>query len=125
MDSKRTAHEKMLCITESSKNIYKAISIAGNLARELSEVNLPTGEHSSESTAEAGKQTAEKKKKPAAKSLASADDYLPAFIYVVLKANPTMLYSNLNFVSRFAFEKRILQGEHGMCLFFLSSQIFQ
>ena len=27
MDSKRTAHEKMLCITECSKNIYKAINL--------------------------------------------------------------------------------------------------
>lgn len=44
--------------------------------------------------------------------MASADDYLPAFIYIVLKANPTMLYSNMNFISRYAYEKRVLQGEH-------------
>ena len=46
------------------------------------------------------------------RSVASADDYLPAFIYIVLKANPTMLYSNMNFISRYAYEKRVLQGEH-------------
>lgn len=99
MDSKRTAHEKMLCITECSKNIYKAINISANISRNIIE-------------AKTEESTDKKKSKNAPKSIASADDYLPAFIYIVLKANPTMLYSNMNFVSRFAFEKRILQGEH-------------
>jgi len=99
MDSKRTAHEKMLCITECSKNIYKAINISATISRNISEVS----DHSS-STASSPNN--------GAKSIASADDYLPAFIYIVLKANPTMLYSNMNFISRFAFEKRVLQGEH-------------
>lgn len=53
-----------------------------------------------------------KESKSASRSVASADDYLPAFIYIVLKANPTMLYSNMNFISRYAYEKRVLQGEH-------------
>ncbi len=97
MDSKRSAHEKMLCITECSKNIYKAINISATISRDIDQVtSTPTSAT----------------KSPQAKSVASADDYLPAFIYIVLKANPTMLYSNMNFISRFAFEKRILQGEH-------------
>ena len=98
MDSKRTAHEKMLCITECSKNIYKAINISATISRNISEVS----DHSSTTASSPN----------GAKSIASADDYLPAFIYIVLKANPTMLYSNMNFISRFAFEKRVLQGEH-------------
>ncbi len=100
MDSKRTAHEKMLCITECSKNIYKAINISVTISRNINEVSssIANPVNSSSNTA--------------AKSVASADDYLPAFIYIVLKANPTMLYSNMNFISRFAFEKRVLQGEH-------------
>ena len=77
MDSKRTPHEKMLSITECSKNIYKAINISSSN-----------------------------------KQLASADDYLPAFIYIVIKTNPPLLYSNMNYIARFAFEKRVLQGEH-------------
>lgn len=76
MDSKRTPHDKMLCITECSKNIYKAINISSS------------------------------------SKTASADDYLPAFIYIVLKTNPPLLYSNMNYIARFAFEKRVLQGEH-------------
>ena len=77
MDSKRTPHDKMLSITECSKNIYKAINISSSNS------------------------------KPA-----SADDYLPAFIYIVIKTNPPLLYSNMNYIARFAFERRVLQGEH-------------
>jgi hypothetical protein len=132
MDSKRTAHEKMLCITECSKNIYIALNIAASMTHTSnSEPQTPSGDEqpqllittNDESAGESQIQVtvtetnpnATKKSKPSggnAKSLASADDYLPAFIYIVLKANPTMLYSNMNFISRFAFEKRILQGEH-------------
>jgi hypothetical protein len=104
MDSKRTAHEKMLCITECSKNIYKAINISANISRNIDEVSGGgEGRENSET---------EKQGRPKKATIASADDYLPAFIYIVLKANPTMLYSNMNFISRFAFEKRVLQGEH-------------
>lgn len=104
MDSKRTAHEKMLCITECSKNIYKAINISVNIKRNISEANA-----TSTTTDKSPNDENETNKN---RSVASADDYLPAFIYIVLKANPTMLYSNMNFISRFAFEKRVLQGEH-------------
>lgn len=74
MDAKRTPYDKMICITECSKCIFKAI-------------NLST-------------------------KTASADDYLPALTYIVLKANPTLLYSNTNFIAKFAFEKHALSGEH-------------
>jgi len=110
MDSKRTAHEKMLCITECSKNIYKAINISANIRHNINEAN--NASTLSESAAAATATTEESTNKSASRSVASADDYLPAFIYIVLKANPTMLYSNMNFISRFAFEKRVLQGEH-------------
>ena len=116
MDSKRTAYEKMICITECSKNIYKAINISANISRNLIETPTPTPltTPTSEESPMGDLNQAEEKSRPNknAKSLASADDYLPAFIYIVLKANPTMLYSNINFITRFAFEKRILQGEH-------------
>ncbi len=44
---------------------------------------------------------------------ASADDFLPCLIYVVLKSNPPRFHSNVNFISRFRNEEKLRMGEAG------------
>ncbi|CAG0902717.1 unnamed protein product [Darwinula stevensoni] len=89
VDSKRAPQYKLSCIVKCAKQIFSVL--LESKARSL----MLDSESSASSVTN------------------SADYFLPALIYVVLKANPTRLYSNISYISRFCNPKRLMTGEGG------------
>nr|CAG4651691.1 EOG090X03G5 [Triops cancriformis] len=107
IDGQRSPQGKIDCVTKASKLVFEILNLSSQ---------APSDETKSEaqSSLETLEEKLEKSEISAFKDArlpVSADDFLPALIYVVLKANPPRLHSNVNFVTRCASPRRLQAGE--------------
>jgi hypothetical protein len=56
------------------------------------------------------------------KEVVSADDSLPVIIYLLVKAQPLRIHSNINFISKFRHQRKLL-ADRGFCLSQVQSAI--
>nr|CAG4636875.1 EOG090X03G5 [Ceriodaphnia reticulata] len=106
MDGLRAPQDKLASIINCSKLVFEMLGLSNSS-------NVDQLREKSENSDEQGETKVEEQRKEPTSQPVSADDFLPALIYVVLRANPPRIHSNLNFITRFAAPGRLLQGEGG------------
>ena len=103
MDSRRPPPDKLACLLDACKHTLEALKLSKR----------------SSAAAAAAAAAAEAPPSPTRVTI-NADDFLPAFIYVLLKANPPLLHSNLLFIQNFAAPERLAIGE---CAYYFTNLV--
>ena len=97
MDGLRAPQDKLASIINCSKLVFEMLGLSNNsYVDQLKE--------KSQNSDEQGKTKYDEETREPVSQPVSADDFLPAFIYVVLRANPSRIHSNLNFITRYHME---------------------
>ncbi|TPP56118.1 hypothetical protein FGIG_07566 [Fasciola gigantica] len=104
MNSLYASEDKLMQIVQCCLNVFDSLKIHFQNAQQKAEQSAPA-EGSCTSDGKGDETTLV--------TGANADDFLPTLIWVVLTANPPLLHSNLQFIMRFANQKRLNSGQAG------------
>lgn len=99
MDGQRAPQDKLDSIINCSKLVFEMLGLSNNSTVDQLKSKAQDSDEDSLQQSQEDEQSNEKESVNVSQPV-SADDFLPALIYVVLRANPPRIHSNLNFITR-------------------------
>ncbi|VDP91265.1 unnamed protein product [Echinostoma caproni] len=105
MNSLYASEDKLAQIVQCCLSVFDALKIHFQNAQQKAEQTTSVNTE--------GRLGSEAEEQTSNVNSANADDFLPTLIWVVLSANPPLLHSNLQFIMRFANQKRLNSGQAG------------